>query len=260
VDLASILNFLVFLTIGASYGTIGGQHAGVVDERLEARTNQHLGIFAFILISILWPVSVVLWAASCLMTRQALPGPFTHDVRRARLDAEMAEVEMRRDWESRAAFWYAEGQRAEKEDNQALKWLVAEQLAFLLDTRPDGVQTPEEKAKKDADREALEKAKHRERGKQALAEIGRTKKRQVPSLYTDVRMHREGESPTVDWPALRKKFDAKVRQAPTHHTPSIDKRHSGSVSFCNICHRYRSHESLALKGVCRECSEEQGLG
>lgn len=223
----SILGVLVYVAEGMTYVVLGSQHARAVDDRLRAH-EKSLGTITYLWFVFAWPLTVTLWVMTSLAVRRRLPRPFTQEVKRARLALEKKADETRRDWESRAAFWYAEGQRAEAEDNQALKWAVAEQLSFLLDTRPGGAQTPEE------------------RDESRATTVAKVKSQERPTRVRAVRLDESSPATPIAWAP-------KKRQVPSIYTPS------GDVGFCNVCARYRDRSDLMMEGVCRECSEQQGL-
>jgi hypothetical protein len=244
---------LTFITLGIcslTYSLFMRLVAITAQRRYEYRTGQYLHWGWACVWGALWPVLMVVWIiAALVLPFEQRPASLLYEPSKAtraawRIDQRRKEqIQATKDWEERATFWYAEGQRAEAEDSQTLKWLVAQQLEFLLDTRPGGAETPEEKAKRQDEMRALDQAKAREEIKKTSSkpisewpshgERMRTaqrahQKRTVPSLYTAV-------------------------------TPKAANIGTTAVGFCNICHRYRDHQLLTLKGVCRECSEQQGL-
>lgn len=241
---------LLNLAFGFAYSHYGYRFFVTARRRVAYRSGHDLHWILAFLWAVLWPVWTILWITSAFVFQQRpaslLREPSAAD-RAARRLAQRREqqIQAAKDWEERAAFWYAEGQRAEAEDSQALKWLVAQQLEFLLDTRPGGAETPEEKAKRQDEMRALDQAKAREEIKKTsskpisewpshsermrTAQRAHPKKRTVPSLYTAVTF------------------------------PKAANIGGNDVGFCNICTRYRKRESLAMEGVCRECSDDLGM-
>lgn len=231
------LDLIMLGTCALTYTLFMRLVAITAQRRYKYRTGQHLHWGWACVWGTLWPVLMVVWViAALVLPFEKRPASLVYEPSEAtraawRLDQRRIEQEAAiEDWENRAAFWFAEGERAEAEDNQALKWLVAEQLGFLIDTQPNGAQAPKKKAKEAAKPYFAPAPDLRRQAAQVLSE-------------------------PVSWPALRSKFDEKVRKAPTHY-----ERRSGSVGFCNLCHKYRDHQFLAMEGICRECSDEQGLG
>lgn len=240
-----ILGALVFCWLGA-------RHAAVVERRL----RKTLGLPLFLAAAAAWPLSVLGWISACLLARRLLSSPFEFGTKLSRLAAEKVENETRRDWEERVDFWLGEGQRAEKEDDQALRWLVADNLSFLLTTRPAGAQTWEERAKTETTRRKLRVAKAK-----AAAELDRVYpgtaaperstyikpvRLDPPSpVDTTARICRDVTS--VNWADLRAQFDEKVRKAPVGAPPKAQ------WTFCKICSR------KAMEGICDVCADDQGL-
>lgn len=243
-------SLLLNIILGAAYGHYGCRFYLTARRRYAYRSGHDLHWTLAFIWGVLWPVWTVLWITSAIALQKRpaslLREPSAADRAALALDQRRKKQELAaKDWEERAAFWYAEGQRAEAEDDQALRWLVAEQLGFLLDTRPAGTETPEEKAKRQDEMRALDLAKAREEIKKTsskpisewpshsermrTAQRAHQKKRSVPSLYTAVTF------------------------------PKAASIGGNDVGFCNICTRYRKRESLAMEGVCRECSDDLGM-
>lgn len=227
------LLFLPDMVFGASYFLCGANHAAVIHIRLSAQ-GKELGAFAFLMIAFLWPISITLWAASCVVLRRRLPAPFIRDVRPNGLTTEKTRDEMRRDWESRLAFWYAEGQRAEAENDQALKWMVADNLSFLLDTKPESPVKVSEK-------------------KQAPHPY--VKPVRLDASTPGARLMSPISTPMSIWAPHGERW----RQLNAEIERKGKALLAGDVGFCNICARDRERGNLMMEGVCRECSEQQGL-
>lgn len=230
-DLVSIL---IHIALGAGYSVVGDQFAQAVKTRFQAHGVRFTRLMYWVFL-LIWPIPVLHWILTCVVTQERRPSPLSRRRDLERLASRKAEIETARDWENRITYWQAESQRAKAESNQNLEWLAEANLSFLLDSQPMGAQTPEERAKDRADRDAVDQARanaktpHQDALKRRR-ELERSKtyqKRSVPSLYSEPR----------------------VTNADDH-----------SVDFCNNCHRYRKRDEMMMKGMCRECSTEQGLG
>lgn len=227
-----LLNVLVW----CAYGAIAGRVGITAQRRLAFRTGHHLHWSLAVVYGWLWPLWLVVWvSAAVVLPFEKRPASLFHEPSAA--DRAAREMDRRKeerslaiqDWQHRAAFWYAEGQRAEAEDDQALKWLVAEQLNFLLETKPDGAKV-----------KGLTKVEERSKKEQAAEEV---LKHPIPSVHN-----------VIDWESIERKAVA-FFGTPGHQMV----KENDAVGFCNICTRYRKHESLAMEGVCRECSHDLGM-
>lgn len=232
-------NLLFDLVMGGVYARFGYLFFVTARRRIEYRTGHELHPALALLWAVLWPVWMIAWSvASFILPAEQRPVSLLHEPSKA--DRAAAELDRRRaerqlavaDWERRAEHWYDLGEKAEAEGNQALKWAVADNLTFLLDTHPEGpvkvdkktLREPAEKTKteppyfqpkKDLARDAARVAREAK-----LAEHrAKVQKRSVPNIYAE----------------------------------------TNSVEFCNVCARYREYDDMTMKGMCNECSAEQGI-
>jgi hypothetical protein len=234
----------------SSYVVMMNLYALAASRRCAHRTGRRLSTSAALLLAVFWPLWMVLWVLGCFIARTPLPSPFWEPSAADRAAAAMDRRKEERSlaiqgWQARASFWFDLGQKAEAEDDQALKWLVADNLNFLLETKPEGAKVkgltaPETSSKtgdetpRDEFQKALQATAEQVREcysvppNQLKGSQLRIKKRNVPSLYDDV---------------------ARI----------VQPDESSTVGFCNICSRYRTRDRLMMEGVCDECSEEQGL-
>lgn len=258
------LNFIILFVGLISYAVIGGNYAYAVHSR--ARVDGHvLGAIPFLLIASTWPIPVALWLLTCAVTHERRPSPFSLLHERTRLAVKDAEIETARDWERRARHWYAEAERAELEDDQALKWRVAENLAFLLDTQPSGAETPQEKAERIA---GMKKINKRTTTDQIIGSAHKAKLRRATSERAFVKpVHLDKSNPaetaytttsvSMSSPEIASEIKRLGLVLPGLVLPAAQKDHW--VSLCNICARYRERDQLLMEGVCRECAVDLGL-
>lgn len=235
-------NLLFDLVMGAVYARFGYLFFITARRRIEYRTGHELHPALALLWAVLWPVWMIAWSvASFILPAEQRPVSLLHEPSKA--DRAAAEMDRRRaerklavaDWERRAEHWYDLGEKAEAEGNQALKWAVADNLTFLLDTHPEGpvkdLAAPKEpQVSPETGDETDWKAVRKSIEKKAVAHFGippaklaenavKVQKRNVPNIYAE----------------------------------------TNSVEFCNVCARYHEHDDMTMKGMCNECSVEQGM-
>jgi hypothetical protein len=241
-----LLNFI----IGLTYGHYGCRFYVTARRRVEHRSGHELNRVLALLWALLWPVWLVMWIMTAIVFQKA-PASLLREPSKA--DRAAVEMDRRKeersaaiqDWQARASYWHKLGQQAEAEDDQALKWAVAENLNFLLETKPEGAQvkglTKPEKVSVDpetvdSDKPIEEWSSYSERQRALKARM------KVPkNLY--VKPVRLDESSPAAQPA------------------SFRAAHVGgnAVGFCNVCYCYRKPGQMAAKGMCNECAIEQGF-
>lgn len=140
-------NLLLDIVLGLGYSYILSRFYVTAQRRIEYRTGHELHWVLALLWGLLWPVWFLLWTVTAVVLpfeqrpASLLREPSKADRAAAALDRRKEERSLAiQDWQARASHWYALGQQAEREDDQALKWAVAENLTFLLETKPEGAQ------------------------------------------------------------------------------------------------------------------------
>jgi hypothetical protein len=127
----SAIEFFLYLGAGASYANLAYLCARTASHRFALRTGSPLNKVLALLWGICWPILFVLWG----MTGNGLL--LLKEPSKAERQERSLAIQ---DWQRRASYWYKLGQQAEAEDDQALKWAVAENLNFLLETKPEGAK------------------------------------------------------------------------------------------------------------------------
>jgi hypothetical protein len=242
-------DLLLRLVIGFVYGHYGYRFYSTARRRVEFRSGHELNRLLAVLWALLWPVWAVMWIATAIVFQQR-PASLLREPSKA--DRAAAERDRRaeersaaiQDWQARASHWYALGQKAEAEEDQALKWTVAANLDFLLATKPDGAQVkgltkPEKVSVDDETGEQTievdwsEVAKSIE--KKAAAHFG------IPSAQ------------------LAKRQDREISVDEMFAGPRAMHVGGHAVEFCSVCYCYRESEQMTMKGMCNECAVEQGF-
>lgn len=212
---------------GGTYGYLSCRFFITARRRFAYRSGHDLPLALALIWGALWPVWAVLWvAAAVVLPFERRPASLIREPSKA--DRAARAMDQRKeqrtlaiqDWQHRASYWFELGKQAEAEDDQLMKWLVAHQLGFLLETQPEGA-----------------KVKGLTTSKEEADDSGQ---------YFE---------PKED---LREEAARVVSGKKIHSTPP---RQEGTnwVGFCNVCARYRKRDDLMMEGVCRECSEQQGL-
>ena len=238
-------NLLFDLVMGAMYARFGYLFFVTARRRVEYRTGHELHPALALLWALTWPVWMIIWSVAVfILPAKQRPVSLLHEPSKA--DRAAAGMDRRRaerklavaDWERRAEHWYDLGEKAEAEGNQALKWLVADNLTFLLDAHPEGPVKVDEKALKTTKGVALDPSTE-------AAPVGSVNPKTTPS---------------VDWQEVQASITRKAKAIhglPSHRLSEGDDR--SSVGFCNICARYDSRDRLIMEGVCVECAQQQGI-
>jgi hypothetical protein len=259
-DLLSLVSLGVFTF---TYGVPMRLVAITAQRRYEYRTGQRLHWAWACVYGALWPVLMAVWIVAVLaLPFEKRPASLVYEPSKA--DRAAVALDRRKeerspaiqDWQARASHWFELGKQAEEENDQALKWAVAENLTFLLETKPDGAQvkglTEPEKVSvspetgqetiemSDLDKPIEGWAAYSER-QRALKARMQVQKRNVPNLY--LKSVRLDESNSAAKPAI----------------PCAAHVGGNAVGFCNACYCYHKPEQMTMKGLCNECAIEQGF-
>ena len=240
------------LLMGLAYAHYAYRFGRTAARRYAHRAHRPINRVWLIIWSALWPIWMTMWFMFRIATGQPIPSLLREPSKAERRKAELARLKEERslaikDWQRRASYWYELGQKAEAEDDQALKWAVAENLNFLLETKPEGAQVSGLTAP-ETSRETVDETPATDWEK--VSESIRSERKAVgnvlglpPARLAEIeKAQRDVTSPSYSPPTL----------PPTAHA-------SGAVSFCNTCARYRKSDQMTMKGVCNECAVEQGL-
>jgi hypothetical protein len=242
-------DLLLNLIMGLTYVHFGNRFYVTARRRVEHRSGHELNRVLALLWALLWPVWLVMWIMTAIVFQKA-PASLLREPSKA--DRAAVEMDRRKeersaaiqDWQARASHWHKLGQQAEAEDDQALKWAVAENLNFLLETKPEGAQvkglTKPEKVSVDP-----------ETGQETVELI-------------------DSDKPIEGWASYSERLRAQKARvkpvrldesSPAAKPASFRAAHVGgnAVGFCNICYCYRKPEQMAAKGMCNECAIEQGF-
>jgi hypothetical protein len=233
------------LLMGLAYVHYAYRFGRTASRRYAHRAQRPINKLWLIIWSALWPIWMTMWLMVSIAAGQRLPSLLREPSKAERRKADLARLKEERsraikDWQRRASYWYELGQQAEAEDDQALKWAVAENLNFLLETKPEGAKVSGLTAPE-------------------------------PSRET------VDETPATDWEKVRESIDRKAVNvlgipparlaeikktqralrldvtSPSYSPPTAPA--SGAVSFCNTC----KSDQMTMRGVCNECAIEQGL-
>jgi hypothetical protein len=238
-----LLNFI----IGLTYGHYGCRFYVTARRRVGHRSGHELNRVLALLWALLWPVWLVMWVMTAIVFQQR-PASLLREPSKA--DRAAVEMDRRKeersaaiqDWQARASYWHKLGQQAEEEDDQAMKWLVASNLDFLLASKPEGTQVK-----------------------------GLTKPEKVsadPETGQEIVELNDLDKPIEGWAsyserqrALKARVQVQKRRAQSPYKNAPRAAHVGgnAVGFCNICYCYRKPEQMAAKGMCNECAIEQGF-
>jgi hypothetical protein len=238
----SAIEFFLYFGAGASYANLAYLCARTASRRFALRTGSPLNKVLALLWGICWPILFVLWGTtdnSLLLLKE--PSKAERQERSLAIQ----------DWQHRASYWYELGQKAEAENDQALKWAVAENLNFLLETKPEGAKvsglTAPETSRETADEIPAtdwEKVSESIWSKREALNLSIPPAKLAETKKTQKALHLDVTSPSYSPSTLR---------------PTTARASDGAVSFCNVCSSYRTRSQLLMEGVCRECSAEQGF-
>lgn len=243
------MHALFELLMGLAYVHYAYRFGRTVSRRADAhRAQRPINKLWLIIWSLLWPIWMTMWLMVSIAAGQRLPSLLREPSKAERREADLARLKEEhslaiKDWQHRASYWYELGQQAEAEDDQALKWAVAENLNFLLETKPEGAKvsglTAPETSSDNAETGETDWEKVRESiDRKAVNVLGIPPARLAEIKKTQRALRLDVTSPSYSPPT-----------APA----------SGAVSLCNDCARYRKSDQMTMRGVCNECAIEQGL-
>jgi hypothetical protein len=241
------------LLTGLIYAHYAYRFGRTASRRYAHRAQRPINRVWLIIWSLLWPIWMTMWLMVSIAAGKPLPSLLREPSKAERRKAELARLKEERslaiqDWQRRASHWYELGQKAEAENDQALKWAVAENLNFLLETKPEGAKvaglTAPETSSDNAETGETDWEKVRESIDRKAVNLGIPPAKLAEIKKTQRALGLDVTSPSYSPPTLR----------PTTARVSDD-----AVSFCNVCSSYRTRSQLLMEGVCRECSAEQGF-